>query len=281
MNETRSVANITRAHVLKDLRPYMCVHERCKEQPDLYESAEMWVSHMQLDHGTQYVCSAGHHGSLTFSDRHALEVHIRSEHRESVTESQIPIIVTNSRRPANPIICLCPFCGGLPEELDESVRGRGLFQPVSLQAHIAEHLKALSLFVMVAKSNDGLDSDRSWSAGAGDWIRHDSRSTHSSYLSFHTLESRSDTKKDQEDSEIHEDLEDVGDVRDRTSDLTPGPLPGPFIQQEEEQAKKRPRLDTDVLPPHPGPHTTDTIQIYDDHPPDLEKAKYVIHPAYH
>ncbi|KAL5358300.1 hypothetical protein BJX96DRAFT_163655 [Aspergillus floccosus] len=154
-----------RAHVDRDLEPYICLSEECKEPLRFFVRKREWAEHMQTRHSmtwTQKVhtekwyCGIGHSDALEFEEKVSFLAHLQAEHGETLSKSQLQGRARRNRTVAyrNPFIC--PLCDCVPEALVPYVSERPHKQ---LSEHIAQHLKSLA-FLSLSYVQDSLDDVR-------------------------------------------------------------------------------------------------------------------------
>jgi hypothetical protein len=151
-----------RAHVDRDLEPYICLSEECKEPLRFFVRKREWAEHMQTRHTmtwTQQVhtekwyCDIGHSDALEFDEKEPFLTHLKAEHGETLSKSQLQGRARRNRRVANRDPFVCPLCDCVPEALVPYVSGRPYKQ---LSEHIAQHLKLLA-FLSLSYVQDSLD----------------------------------------------------------------------------------------------------------------------------
>lgn len=162
-------------HILKDIDPFICLFEDCKESLPLFKTVEEWLGHMQWQHTIVYSCQAVGHEREVFSSPQDLESHIRRGHLDTFTESQLPGLVKQGTLPSSNTIgalnyslsvgeTQCLLCHTIdPQPLNaESTDDT---EPVStaeqrMQNHILEHLEAIALLALPGGAgSDGMNSD--------------------------------------------------------------------------------------------------------------------------
>lgn len=107
---TMTMNNLTpsRAHILKDLRPYVCTFESCNGSTQLYDSYTDWANHEIQSHG--------------------LAQSMQLEGQDQSDTSQTTALRSMSRR--------CPFCSDQLTGIENT------------QRHIAHHLIRVALFTI-------------------------------------------------------------------------------------------------------------------------------------
>ena len=142
-----------KAHLVRDLRPYVCTYEKCVDADRLYDTRSDWISHETSSHRQIWRCLK--HANLTFQHLKDYEYHLQEEHLHEDQLQSFQLLKageSTSELPDRP----CPFCHA---ELSSTV---------SLQEHIARHLERISLFALPRST--GLEGESvegsSWSGQA-------------------------------------------------------------------------------------------------------------------
>ncbi|KAF4968448.1 hypothetical protein FSARC_4142 [Fusarium sarcochroum] len=150
-------------HVLKDIDPYVCLFEECKQGDALFHSVEEWLGHMQWQHTVLWTCQAPEHEKYIYDSETGLEEHIRHMHPGSFTEGQLPKLVDQGALPAPDtfaMLCLsfqatetaetvgefrvlCPICRDFPQP--SALKEKEGEASHDLQSHIAGHLESIAL----------------------------------------------------------------------------------------------------------------------------------------
>lgn len=122
-----------KAHLIHDLRPYMCTYEHCNTPMQLYESRRDWVQHENSAHRKVYRCLQ--HSDQVFSQLDGYKRHLREEHAGlNDNEASLGRIIQASESALEVIDRPCPIC---MIALD-TARG--------MEGHIALHLERLAQF---------------------------------------------------------------------------------------------------------------------------------------
>lgn len=167
-----------RRHVIKDINPYVCLFEECKQGDVLFHSTEEWLGHMQWQHTVLWSCQAPEHEKYIYDSEAGLEEHIKHMHPGSFTEGQLPGLVEQSAFPAPDTFAilalsydtssttdtakepraLCPICQNFPQA---SVEGAKEDEECSqdMQSHIIGHLESIALLSL--PQSDLLDCEES------------------------------------------------------------------------------------------------------------------------
>ncbi|RDW93385.1 uncharacterized protein DSM5745_00707 [Aspergillus mulundensis] len=121
-----------RAHLLHDLRPYICTYKDCRQGDQLYDRRQDWVQHEVSFHQGVFRCPE--HPDLTYNTTEEFRGHLRHAHREF--SNSVSGTVTNLAIVSPPIIPdrPCPVCS------------LSLLTATELQNHIALHLERMALF---------------------------------------------------------------------------------------------------------------------------------------
>ncbi|KAL9039342.1 MAG: hypothetical protein Q9214_004918, partial [Letrouitia sp. 1 TL-2023] len=159
-------------HILKDIDPYVCLFEGCSRPNEQYQSFDDWISHMKWHHTLVWSCQAPRHTHLKFDTSAECEAHMRREHIQDVSSTQIALLVEKSAQPAaDPLevllredeagpqersVCpLCPFAvdnARIPEPYslvpDASAPIDGMKQ---MRDHIVAHLESIALLSLPEK----------------------------------------------------------------------------------------------------------------------------------
>ncbi|KUJ07745.1 uncharacterized protein LY89DRAFT_742517 [Mollisia scopiformis] len=132
-----------KAHILRDIRPYICTFPDCTADPNkLYSSRRAWFEHELAFHRRQWPCPFG--CTTSMPDLASLNIHIASKHPGRAHDfSSHPLPRGQEISPAAEAVC--PFCA-----LHIKPRGR-------IESHIALHQVQVGL--MVLQSSIIEDSD--------------------------------------------------------------------------------------------------------------------------
>ncbi|KAM5346199.1 hypothetical protein ACJ41O_009204 [Fusarium nematophilum] len=147
LEESKLTPESWEQHVDRDLEPYVCISEECRETPVFFVCPRDWLSHMQKRHTItwaeeahteQWYCDVEHDGPLEFEDKEAFVAHLRAEHGDKLTKSKLEGRARRNRRIAMRESFVCPFCECVPEDEGQPHTHE------SLGRHIAAHLKSLA-----------------------------------------------------------------------------------------------------------------------------------------
>ena len=125
------VLNLSRAHILQDLQPYVCTYKDCKGSDQLFRSRREWLEH-EAGHRKLWRCPE--HINAVFRSSSNLEDHLHREHPGSFPEEQLSSIIRVGETSAIDLRQACPICF-------VAVTMEG-----GLQNHIANHLERLAVF---------------------------------------------------------------------------------------------------------------------------------------
>lgn len=132
-----------RAHILRDIRPYVCTFPDCNVDPNkLYSSRRAWFEHELTFHRRQWSCPLG--CATAIGDLTSFQAHIASEHPTHVHELSSHALPRGQEIPAN-AEARCPFC-------TMNIKPRR-----KIESHIAWHQVQVGL--MVLQSSIIEDSD--------------------------------------------------------------------------------------------------------------------------
>ncbi|KAL1985602.1 hypothetical protein VTN96DRAFT_7582 [Rasamsonia emersonii] len=125
-----------KAHVLRDLQPYICTYESCPQPDQLFNSRQLWVEHENIFHRRVWRCHE--HPVLLYHSPESLVAHLHREHTDSMTERQIEGLVdicVTSLVDDRPV---CPIC----------LATGGSFDDDSFENHLAHHQERIALFAL-------------------------------------------------------------------------------------------------------------------------------------
>lgn len=145
-----------RAHLLRDLRPYICTYEHCADAKNLYDTRNEWAAHENSVHRRTWRCPE--HAEITFQNRAAYEDHLKIQHPQEAKLQSFQIMragESTTSLPDRP----CPFC---QTEFPSSS---------TLQDHIAFHLERIARFAL-PRSTGVDDEPTSSDNGSADAIGH-------------------------------------------------------------------------------------------------------------
>ncbi|KAG6356906.1 hypothetical protein INS49_014781 [Diaporthe citri] len=141
-----------KAHLIHDLRPYICTYEDCKNPTQLYDSRQDWVQHENSEHRKVWRCLE--HSDQVFKTLEPYKRHLQGQHRGSISGEASSIRIIQASESVSDILGrACPIC---MVELDTTR---------AMESHIALHLERFARFSLprsVINDDDGsnADSDR-------------------------------------------------------------------------------------------------------------------------
>ncbi|KAH6975803.1 hypothetical protein EDB80DRAFT_740174 [Ilyonectria destructans] len=170
-----------RDHVDRDMEPYVCISEECKEPFQFFVHSRDWKDHMQrmhtLDwaqnvHTTAWHCDMDHAhvpedlNQTDFNEKDDFMQHLSKAHGAALTRSQLLARTRRNRTAKIRESFTCPLCDCRPDDVAAHVREK----PYDLLSkHIARHLKALAFLSLSYLDFDG---DYSESSGSGNQVVH-------------------------------------------------------------------------------------------------------------
>jgi hypothetical protein len=143
-----------RAHILHDLQPYICTYADCPESNRLYSSRRQWVEHENHSHRRIWRCYE--HSTPLFYSPERLEAHLREDHANVLTETQIAGLIEVAETSVIDSRPLCPIC------LAAGPFAKGM------ENHLANHLERIAVFALPKGLSGGAEgSDASSNASQG------------------------------------------------------------------------------------------------------------------
>jgi len=137
---TDTFADTTRAHLIRDMRPYVCTYEDCRNPEQLYDARQDWIEHENSCHRKVWRCPE--HLGQHFNSVDALRDHLADGHGKDTSDNLV--------RASESVLTLadrfCPICQFTTEIVKE------------LHKHIAIHLERIALF-SIPRSVDNDDAD--------------------------------------------------------------------------------------------------------------------------
>ncbi|KAF5713745.1 serine threonine kinase [Fusarium globosum] len=140
-----------RKHLHGDLRPYVCISEKCQSPMRLFASSDKWLNHMEEFHGEDWVqkvhmttwyCDRDHE-IVEFRSEDDFKIHLAAEH-ESLSDALKGAVVQRNWGIGYREQYVCPLCESMPTEIHPRLNPGD--KASLLMKHIGNHLKALSLF---------------------------------------------------------------------------------------------------------------------------------------
>lgn len=135
------------------------------------------INWAQKIHTEKWYCDVEHVEPLEFDRKESFLTHLKGEHGEKLSKSQLQGRARRNKRVATRDPFICPLCDCVPASLLPLIKERPYKQ---LSDHIAEHLKSLG-FLSLSYVQDSLDDTWSIQGGSGESSTNaDARKTQSS-----------------------------------------------------------------------------------------------------
>lgn len=127
---------MSRRHVFRDLRAYICTFSDCTNPDKQYSTQQDWFNHERQVHRRQWYC--GQHEAY-YDSPELLVDHLNQSHSEEIPQEHVQSFVALSERSADRHTNTpCPLCPEVRPLMD-------------LEGHLAEHLESIALFVLGAE----------------------------------------------------------------------------------------------------------------------------------
>ncbi|KAE8447646.1 hypothetical protein EG329_010617 [Mollisiaceae sp. DMI_Dod_QoI] len=136
-----------RDHVDRDIEPYVCISEECKEPLQFFAHFRDWKEHMQrmhtlnwaqIIHTTTWYCDSNHPCEY-FDRKDSFMQHLSAKH--TLTRAQLLARTRRNKAVTTRESFACPLCDCLPDEVASRITEKPYEM---LSSHIAQHLKALA-----------------------------------------------------------------------------------------------------------------------------------------
>ncbi|KAL6897542.1 hypothetical protein GGI43DRAFT_96601 [Trichoderma evansii] len=128
-----------RAHIIRDLRPYVCTYEQCLNSEQLYDTRDDWIQHEISTHQRIFRCFD--HEEEVFATLEAYEEHVEDHHKDEAASSKMAIsAIKNFNRS-------CPVCSIVLGSVQK------------LQSHIALHLERFAMFSLPRHADNNEQSE--------------------------------------------------------------------------------------------------------------------------
>ncbi|OBT66654.1 hypothetical protein VE03_03872 [Pseudogymnoascus sp. 23342-1-I1] len=133
-----------RAHLLRDLRPYMCTHKHCQQSDELFATKQEWLNH---EHTHQKAWQCPEHASTHFLTPEDLKGHLLAESHETLQRMGLEdlLAICETVRPDSRTTC--PICF-----VDTG-------SPYSLENHLANHLERFAAFALPRDVDGDVDEE--------------------------------------------------------------------------------------------------------------------------
>lgn len=139
-----------KAHLIHDLRPYICTYEDCRNSSQLYDSRQDWVQHENSAHRMIWRCLE--HVNQVFTRVDTYKHHLQSEHAQANDEASLDRIIQASESVSDVADWACPICMVM---LDTAR---------AMEGHVALHLERLACFSLprsvIGDDESNADSDK-------------------------------------------------------------------------------------------------------------------------
>jgi len=143
-----------RSHVIRDLEPYVCISDDCRDPLQFFVHFKDWLDHMNSKHTTEWYrtvhmctwhCNLSHEETQYFDSKARFDIHTREAHA-NLTSTQIIAHIKRSKATGVRQQFVCPLCETVPDTLQGSdVRLQLEGAQRLLAKHVGSHIKALSL----------------------------------------------------------------------------------------------------------------------------------------
>ncbi|EXJ84052.1 hypothetical protein A1O3_04719 [Capronia epimyces CBS 606.96] len=226
------------AHILKDLRPYVCTYERCPDASQLYDSFTDWANHENQAHG--YV----HQKRTDQGHEHGI-----SEPFHANTAAASAAMDNVSLAPGR----TCPFCQDTFDAFGKA------------QQHVANHLIRIALFAMPrsvgAETEDEAQDGKSDqnATGVTDEDQMDVSLAHSVALTFDSTP-QSPREALVEDEDRDSLIDPPSPIREDDDDFMPPSPVMPFVERT-----------FDSTPPSPQEALADDLSWLEDPPSPIRE----------
>src|SRR5436190_13104506 len=122
-----------RAHLLQDLRPYICTYRSCSDPDQLFSSRAEWLEH-EASHRKLWRCPS--HGDALYTCKEHLMAHLEEQHVDRLSRAQMERLAKVGEVASPEDRETCPIC------LKE-------IRPViGFQNHLANHLERMAAFAL-------------------------------------------------------------------------------------------------------------------------------------
>ncbi|KAJ3454680.1 hypothetical protein MRS44_013280 [Fusarium solani] len=131
-----------KAHLIHDLRPYICTYEHCRNPDQLYDTQRDWIQHENASHRRIFRCPE--HEDRIFTTLASYQEHTHEQHGGGSLSDESILTQVSESTLAEADRC-CPVCSLAVETAEK------------MQSHIALHLERFALFSMPRWVDDGKD----------------------------------------------------------------------------------------------------------------------------
>lgn len=138
--KTSTNDDCARAHILRDLQPYVCTYPDCVDGHRLYESRQAWFDHESTAHRQCWRCRD--HPSLNFSTQELLEAHLETSHKDIPSSRARTDFSEISEATFDDTRDKCPFCLVATNNI------------LNMPNHLANHLERVATFSLPRHLDD-------------------------------------------------------------------------------------------------------------------------------
>ncbi|KAK5341295.1 hypothetical protein LTR98_002087 [Exophiala xenobiotica] len=167
-----------RAHVIRDLEPYICISDDCRDPLQFFVHFQDWLDHMNSKHTIEWYrtihmltwhCDLSHEETQYFDSKARFDMHTREAHA-NLTSTQIIARIKRSKATGLRQQLTCPLCETVPDRLQApNIELPPLEDARSVLAqHVGSHIKALSLLSFRLVPLNGVEQVTAVSLGSSD-----------------------------------------------------------------------------------------------------------------
>ncbi|RSL39146.1 hypothetical protein CEP53_014279 [Fusarium sp. AF-6] len=160
-----------RKHLNEDLRPYVCISEKCRDPAQFFSTSAHWLQHMDKLHGRDWpqrvhmvtwYCDRDH-DRLEFKSESELQKHLVDGH-ESLSSAHVNALVRRNWGVGCRDAHVCPLCESTPSSIVPMMNDED--NTSLLFRHIGNHIKSLALFSLPSLNTDPASDEQESSSGA-------------------------------------------------------------------------------------------------------------------
>ncbi|KAH6697367.1 hypothetical protein F5X68DRAFT_226746 [Plectosphaerella plurivora] len=155
-------------HLIQDFEPYFCTHDDCPSPYGCASSFTQWLGHMRDSHGSEtqwqcWECRQISEKRTTFIDLKEFEEHLKAFHPSEIADATYNTLIQYSKVQGRDILPQgCPFCGGIPEDLDQLFEDaeRTPEARTALHKHVRDHLVSIAYILApidMGRQNEHVD----------------------------------------------------------------------------------------------------------------------------
>ena len=123
-----------RAHVMRNLKPYICTYPGCSQSDLLFSSRHEWLEHEAWEHRTVFTCPE--HERQSFRTAQGFQTHLEEAPHNISAELSFDALADIGKRSESDARTICPICLAFLENSDR------------LHNHIANHLERFAAFAL-------------------------------------------------------------------------------------------------------------------------------------